>query len=98
MLFLLVFATETGPFMRNITERMIKMAKVYEFPTKKVQKLPEEIEKRLYQVAKDYVEVLQDALPSLDNDVLAEPEYSELVDLVSITYAEGIIKAVSELE
>ena len=74
------------------------MAKVYEFPMRKVQKLPEEIEERLHQVAKDYVEVLRDALPSLDNDVLAQPEYSELVDLVSAAYAEGIIMAVTEME
>ena len=74
------------------------MAKVYEFPKKKIQKLPEEIEKRLHQVAKDYVGVLRDALPSLDSDDLAQPEYSELVDLVSAAYAEGIIVAVSELE
>ena len=74
------------------------MAKVYEFPTKKIQKLPEEIEKRLHQVAKEYVEVLRDALPSLDNDVLSQPEYRELVDLVSVAYAEGIVIAVNELE
>ena len=74
------------------------MAKVYEFPVKKVQKLPEEIEKRLHQAAKAYVEALQLALPSLDNDVLAQPEYSELVELVANTYAEGIIIAVSEIE
>ena len=74
------------------------MAKVYEFPTKMVQKLPEEIEKRLYKAAKDYVEVLHDILPSLDNDEMSKPEYSELVDLVANTYAEGIIIAVSELE
>lgn len=74
------------------------MAKVYEFPTKKVQKLPDEIEKRLYQAAKDYVEVLHDILPSLDNDVMSQPEYSDLVELVATTYAEGIIVAVNELE
>lgn len=74
------------------------MAKVYEFPTKKVLKLPDEIEKRLYQAAKDYVGVLHDILPSLDNDVMSQPEYSELVELVATTYAEGIIVAVNELE
>ena len=74
------------------------MAKVYEFPTKKIQELPEEIKERLHQAAKVYVEVLHDALPSLDEDVLSHPEYSELVDLVANTYAEGIIIAVSELE
>lgn len=74
------------------------MAKVYEFPTRKIQKLPEEIEKRLHQVAKAYVEVLQDALPSLDYDVLDQQGYSELVDLVATAYAEGIVIAVSELE
>ena len=74
------------------------MAKVYEFPVKKIQKLPEEIEKRLHEAAKAYVEVLHDALPSLDEDVLTRPEYSELVDLVSVAYAEGIVIAVNELE
>ena len=74
------------------------MVKVYEFPTKKVYKLPEEIEKRLYKAAKDYVEVLHDILPSLDNEVMSQPEYSELVELVATTYAEGIIVAVNELE
>lgn len=74
------------------------MAKVYEFPIKKVQELPEEIVKRLHQAAKDYVKVLHDALPSLDDDVLSQPEYSELAELVANAYAEGIIIAVSELE
>lgn len=74
------------------------MAKVYEFPVKKVHELPEEIEKRLHQVAKEYVEVLRDALPGLNDEDLSRPEYSELVDLVSNAYAEGIIIAVSELE
>ena len=74
------------------------MAKVYEFPTKKVLKLPEEIEKRLYKAAKDYVEVLHDILPSLDNEVMSQPEYSDLVELVATTYAEGVITAVNELE
>ena len=85
-------------FYGRITERMIEMAKVYEFPMKKVQKLPDEIEKRLHQAAKAYVEVLHDILPSLDNDVMSQPEYSELVDMVANTYAEGIIIAVSELD
>lgn len=74
------------------------MAKVYEFPTKKVLKLPEEIEKRLYKAAKDYVEVLHDILPSLDNDVMSQPEYSDLIELVATTYAEGIIVAINELD
>ena len=74
------------------------MAKVYEFPTKKNLTLPDEIEKRLYKAAKDYVEVLHDILPSLDNEVMSQPEYSELVELVATTYAEGIIVAVNELE
>lgn len=74
------------------------MAKVYEFPKKKVQKLPEEIVERLHQVAKDYIKVLQDALPGLNEDELSDPDYSELVDLVSAAYAEGIIIAVSEME
>ena len=84
--------------MERIAERMIKMAKVYEFPTREVYKLPEEIKKRLYQVAKDYVKVLDDILPSLSSEDMSSPEYSEMVELVATTYAEGIIVAVSELE
>ena len=74
------------------------MAKVYEFPTKVIYELPDAVVKRLHQVAKDYVEVLHEILPSLDSDDLTKPEYSELVELVANTYAEGVIIAVNELE
>ena len=74
------------------------MAKVYDFPTKEVYNLPEEIKQRLYQVAKDYVKVLHDILPSLNSEDMSGPEYEDLVELVAATYAEGIIIAANELE
>ena len=70
------------------------MAKVYMFPQEK--KLPAGMEKRLKEVAKEYVEVLYATMTllALDSD---PPTTEEVQKMVEKTFAEGIIKAIDEL-
>jgi len=75
---------------------MITMCKVYEFPVKK--QLTEEQVTRLYEVAEDYIEVLNDILGTLSNDELNYEDMNELTELVACTYAEGMIKAIEKME
>lgn len=69
------------------------MAKVIAFPAKN--KLPGGIEKRLHEIAKEYIEVIQ--AYSLLVDITDDDAYQEAVDLIAEAYAEGIIKAVEEM-
>lgn len=71
------------------------MAKVYMFPQKK--KLPKGVEERLYEVAKEYVEVLYSAaiLMDLERD---KPTPEELMEMVGMAFAEGIYKAIDEMD
>lgn len=72
------------------------MAKVYEFPVKK--KLPKNIEERLHKVAQEYMEVLYASLVLLSEEGTNQMTYEEILELVSETYAEGLYKAVEQLE
>ncbi len=75
------------------------MAKVYEFPMKQEMELPKEIEERLYKIAKDYVEALSDAITELtDEYTYDENEMEEVSKLVTTIFADGILKAVDEIE
>lgn len=71
------------------------MAKVYEFPVKK--HLTKEQEVRLYEVAEDYIKVLNDILGDLSSDEPTEQEMQELTELVAYTYAEGMINAIEKM-
>ena len=70
------------------------MAKVVMFPQKK--KLPEGVEKRLGEVAKDYVGVLRAAvtLMELEGD---KPTDEEIMNLVGEAFAKGILEAIDEM-
>ena len=72
------------------------MATVLKFPTKK--KLPQELEEDLYEVGKAYLIVLHKALSALSGDEPTDAEFDEIRDLVVMAYAEGLAKALAELE
>lgn len=70
------------------------MAKVYIFPQEK--KLPSGMEKRLKEVAKEYVEILY-ATMTLFGLESEPPTTEEVQKMVEKTFAEGIIEAIDEL-
>ena len=72
------------------------MCKVYEFPMKK--QLTEEQIERLYEVAEDYIVVLNDILGTLNSEELTNGGMDELAELVAYTYAEGMAKAIAKIE
>lgn len=72
------------------------MAKVLLFPQKK--KIPKGIQDHLYEVAKDYVEVLQALIVLLDVDLSDEAEYEETLLMVQDAFARGILAAVEDEE
>lgn len=69
------------------------MCEVYMFPQKK--SLPKNLEEQLYRAAKDHIEALYASLMILSSDGTTK---EEALDLVSIVYANGLEKAVEELE
>lgn len=71
------------------------MAKVYEFP---MRKLPDVVEERLHKCAADYIQVLEFAMQSMGVSEMSESDYNEVVELVANAYAEGIIKAASKMD
>ena len=72
------------------------MAKVLMFPQKK--KLPQCIEKRLSEITREYVEVLQALIVLLDIDISDDSQYEEVLELVQEAFAKGILEAISEME
>ena len=70
------------------------MAKVYIFPQEK--KLPAGMEKRLKEVAKEYVEVLY-ATMTLFGLEGEPPSTEEVQKLVEVAFVEGIIEAIDDL-
>ena len=75
---------------------MVKMAQVYLFPQKK--RLPGGIVKRLNEITKEYVELLQAIIVLLDIDVTDDEQYNEVLEMVQEAFANGIIAAVEEME
>lgn len=72
------------------------MAKVVFFPQKK--KLPSGIEKRLKEITKEYVELLQGLIVLMDIDVSDEQQYNEVLEMVQEAFAQGIMDAVGEMD
>lgn len=72
------------------------MAKVYMFPEKK--RLPKGIEKRLNEITKEYVELLQALIVLLDIDVSDDKQYNEVLLMVQEAFARGILAAIDEME
>ena len=68
------------------------MAKVVDFPMKK---LPEHVEEYLYDSASEYVKRMNTALSLMDVDI-THPDYVEVMELVTTTFIDGIIKAMND--
>lgn len=71
------------------------MAKVYAFPVKK--RLPDEAVDCLYKIADAYVKTLNYAMVQLASDEPTNAELEEIRDLVVLTYAKGLEKAVDNM-
>ena len=72
------------------------MAKVIAFPQKK--RLPKGLEERVYEIAKEYVEVLYTSLILLVGEEYTIEDLSEVSEMVAMTYAEGLSKAIDDME
>ena len=72
------------------------MAKVYEFP--KQTQLPQEVKECLYEIANAYVKTLNYAFTILSSDNPTNAELKEIQELVVLAYAEGLDKAVNNME
>jgi hypothetical protein len=71
------------------------MAKVYEFPVKR--KLPANMERDLHRVASEYVAILKAIMIILELES-NPPTYEEVLEMVSIAFAEGIYEAIDQLD
>lgn len=71
------------------------MAKVFMFPQKK--KLPNGVEERMKEIAKEYVEVLYAAatIMALETD---KPTYEEVLEMIGEAFTKGIEEAVDGLD
>ena len=72
------------------------MAKVYMFPEKK--KLPKNLEKRLKEIAKEYMEVVYAIAVLLGVEDTDQPEYMEVMELIAEAFGEGVADAIDEFE
>lgn len=93
--FKMEFAADTCPIMRT-NERMIYMCKVYEFPVKK--EIPKELEDRLNEVTKLYVNVMTEILDTLCDGEPTEEDYNEFMEMMIVAYVKSLEKALDELE
>ena len=72
------------------------MAKVYMFPEKK--KLPKNLEKRLCELAKDYIELVYAIAVVMGVEDADGPEYDEVTELIAEAFAKGLEDAIEEME
>lgn len=72
------------------------MAKVYVFPEQK--KLPANLEKKLKELGKEYMEVVYAIAVLLGVEDADSPEYVEVMDLIAEAFGEGVADAMSEIE
>lgn len=70
------------------------MAKVLQFPVKK--ELPKEVEKRLQEASKVYIDALDELLTTLRNNFTDDEEYNEMTELMLVTLMESLLSAVAE--
>lgn len=71
------------------------MAKVYMFPEKK--KLPANLEKRLKELSKEYMEVVYAIAVLFEVEDPDQPEYMELMELIAEAFGEGVAEAMTEI-
>ena len=72
------------------------MAKVLAFPVNK--ELSEEVKQRLNEIAKLYVQLMNEVYDETIGDVKDEKEVAELAELMLYEYMAAIEKAIAELE
>ena len=72
------------------------MCKVLQFPQKK--ELPKAMEEEIHKIAKDYMEVLYAAFEYFEDECETREDMEDVHDLVVSAYADGIEKAINELE
>lgn len=68
------------------------MAQVLDFP---MRKLPDNVEEYLHESAQEYVKRMNTALDLMGVDG-THPDYEKVMELVTMVFIEGIIKAVSD--
>ena len=85
-------------YYEKIAERIFNVAKVYEFPNLIIErKLSKDIEEKLEQIAKDYIDLVYANLMILSNDGSSQNDFKEINELVSRTFAKEIEKTIDEL-
>lgn len=72
------------------------MAKVYMFPEKK--KLPANMEKRVKEMAKEYMEVVYAIMVLLGVEDTDNSDYMEVMELIAEAFGEGVADAIDEFE
>ena len=72
------------------------MAKVVLFPENT--KLPNEVEGRIYEIAKEYIEVLNSTKILLGIEDVNDPTFEEVCDLVGQVFAKGLACAIEKSE
>ena len=72
------------------------MAKVYAFPVKK--EIPEDMMQRLDEIAKTYVQLLNDVYDELIGTAKNSEEMNEVTELLLVAYFDSVRKAVDELD
>lgn len=71
------------------------MGKVLLFPQK--ERLPKNLEEKLHQIAREYVEVLFASLNLLSDEEASIERMDEVTEMVTDAYYEGLNNAVDEL-
>ena len=71
------------------------MCRIYEFPTKK--ELPHELAERLDKLAKNYVQLMNEFMQYFEDNYTTNEEIEELMEMIILSYAESITKAVDDL-
>lgn len=72
------------------------MCKVVEFPMQK--RIPKELKDRIYGAAKDYIDVIYDALDYLDVDEDDSKGIEDVNRMLAEMYTEALVTAVEEKE
>lgn len=89
------FALYSFPVMKETVKEMLIMAKVLLFPQK--ERLPKNLEEKLHEIAREYVEVLFASLALLSDEEASIERMDEVTKMVTDAYYEGLNNAVDEL-
>jgi hypothetical protein len=72
------------------------MCEIIAFPNKKV--ISKEIEERLFQTARDYIDIVNDVLDDLGDEECERIGVTEVANMVAMVYAKGIETAIDDLD